>query len=65
MLLSALLCDNGFDVYGFDDGTQPQNTTYHFYDDAVADGNLDDFAASQKLLTGIAESEPDCIRIRA
>ena len=64
VMLSALLCDNGFDIYGFDDGEQPKGTKYHYYDDAVANGNLDDFSASQQLLTSIASSEPECIRIR-
>ena len=63
VLLSALLCDHGVDLYGFDDGTEPKNTSYHFYDDVGSNGNLDDFAASRELLASIAGADPSCIRV--
>lgn len=61
--LLAMLCDRGVDLYGFDDGTQPEDTAYHYYDDAVANVTLDDFAVSQQLLSDMAVAEAGCIRI--
>ena len=30
LLMAAMLCDDGFDVYGFDTGDEPEGTPYHF-----------------------------------
>lgn len=64
VLLAVLLCDHGVDLYGFDDGTEPQNTSYHFYDDLDGAAS-DDIQASRDMLASIARSDSACIRIHA
>ena len=58
---AAMLCNEGFDVYGFDTGDEPPGTLYHFYDD-VQPSEKDDFGASKAFFKAAVEAQPDCIR---
>ena len=61
LLVAAMLCNEGVDVYGFDTGDEPPGTLYHFYDD-VQPSEKDDFGASKAFYKAFVEAQPDCIR---
>jgi len=61
LLMAAMLCEDGFDVYGFDTGKEPDGTKYHYFDD-IEVAAMDDFAASRQLLSNMAAAQPECIR---
>ena len=61
LLVAAMLCDDGFDVYGFDTGDEPPDTQYHFYD-TVQPSEKDDFDASKAFYKAFVEAQPYCIR---
>merc|ERR1711865_1368008 len=63
LLMAAMLCDDGFDVYGFDTGDEPAGTPYHFYNNTQVSSN-DNFGASKALLNDMAAAQPSCIRLQ-
>ena len=63
LLMAAMLCDDGFDVYGFDTGDEPEGTPYHFYNDTQVTP-VDNFGASKALLNELAAAQPSCIRLQ-
>ena len=63
LLVAAMLCDDGFDVYGFDTGDEPEGTPYHFFNDTQVDSR-DNFGASKALLKEFAAAQPSCIRLQ-
>ena len=63
LLMAAMLCDDGFDVYGFDTGDEPEGTPYHFFNDTQVDSH-DNFGASKALLKEFAAAQPSCIRLQ-
>jgi len=63
LLMAAMLCDDGFDVYGFDTGDEPAGTPYHFYNNTQVDSR-DNFGASKALLNELAAAQPSCIRLQ-
>jgi hypothetical protein len=63
LLMAAMLCDDGFDVYGFDTGDEPEGTPYHFYNNTQVSSS-DNFGASKALLDEMAAAQPSCIRLQ-
>lgn len=63
LLMAAMLCDDGFDVYGFDTGDEPEGTPYHFFNDTQVNSH-DNFGASKALLKEFAAAQPSCIRLQ-
>jgi hypothetical protein len=64
LLVMSMLCDNGVDVYGFDTGTEPKDTPFHYYDDVTPAHQLDELDDSQKMLRRIAGAGGSCVRLR-
>jgi hypothetical protein len=61
LLMAAMLCDEGFDIYGYDTGDEPEGTLYHFYDE-VEVNKKDDFKASKAFFKAFVQAQPHCFR---
>ena len=58
IVVAALMCNSGLDIYGFDTGREPAATFYHYYDpDASPRMDLDDPSESRRMLLRLAARE--------
>ena len=61
----SMLCDRGIDMYGFDTGSEPPGTQYHYYDSSdTANTELDDFVDSKRMLHRLMNVSGSCLRVR-
>lgn len=63
VMMAAMLCDSGVDVYGFDTGVEAAGTPYHYYDEVHPNTRWDGVDDSKIMLLNLTAAERGCIRL--